>query len=156
MCLNVELNHAVDRRKAVATQMVSELEQEMGKLRLEIQKLTQRLITLESQCDAAKILAGMKPVKISDLPTVQVIRAKNLSEVVFQFLRDRCPTGATALELQLKLAGAGLPPGTRTYIYKILADLERRDEFIKVRIRNGECWFLIRRASENFVECRHD
>jgi hypothetical protein len=110
-------------RKAVATQMVSELEQEMGKLRLEIQKLTQRLITLESQCDAAKILAGMKPVKISDLPTVQVV----------QFLRDRCPTGATALELQLKLAGAGLPPGTRTYIYKILADLETAG-----RVHKGE------------------
>lgn len=120
-------------RKATATQMVSELEQEMGEVRLQIQELTQRLITLESQCDAAKILAGMKPVKISDLPTVQVIRAKNLSEVVFQYLRDRCPNGATALELQLKLAGSGLPPGSRTYIYKILADLETEG-----RVHKGE------------------
>jgi hypothetical protein len=120
-------------RKAIATQMVSDLEQEMGDLRLQIQKLTQRLITLESECDAAKILAGMKPVKVSDMPTVQVLRAKNLSEVVFQFLRDRCPNGATALELQLKLAGSGLPPGSRTYIYKVLADLEMAG-----RVHKGE------------------
>jgi hypothetical protein len=129
-------------RKAVATQMVSELEQEMGKLRLEIQKLTQRLITLESQCDAAKILAGMKPVKISDLPTVQVIR-----EIAVQLEPPLWSYNSSWLERVCHLERE------RTFI-KFSPIWKRRDEFIKVRIRNGECWFLIRRASENFVECR--
>jgi hypothetical protein len=120
-------------RKVIAVQMVTDLDQEIGALRLKIEGLNHELTALESQRDAAKILAGMKPVRPRDMPTVQVLRAKNLSEVVFQFLRDRCPNGATALELQLKLAGSGLPPGSRTYIYKILNDLESDG-----RVQKGE------------------
>jgi hypothetical protein len=132
-------------RKAVASQMVTELEQEIGALRLKLQTMQHQLMTLEGQRDAAKILAGMKLVKVSARPTVEVLRARNLSEVVFQFLRDRCPQGAAAVELQNQLAGAGIPPGSRTYIFKILTDLAT-----KGRVQKGEDgkWRALPEASE--------
>jgi hypothetical protein len=137
-------------RKAIASQMVSDLDTEIDALQLRIHTLSRDLAELERQREAAKLLAGMKS-KVRAESTmwpsaVQMWRPKNLSEAVFRFLRDRCPNGATALELQIKLANAGMAPGSRTYIYKIVTDLEtagriRKDDDKKWRVvaeSNGE------------------
>jgi hypothetical protein len=116
-------------RKTLAAEILSEVEREIKNLKMQIEVMGEELRNLESQRDAAQVLAGIKrsPVNTNVPGDVRVMRAKNHPDLVFQFLRDRCPDGATIPELYKMLVDAGVAASSRNYIYKVVNDLREAD-----------------------------
>ncbi len=113
-------------RRVLASEILEDLEREIRQLQMQIESSNQKLRDLETQRDAARILTGAEGTTPQSVAgTVQLLRAKNLSGIAYQFLRDHRPNGETVVELYRLLLNTGAAVGSRTYLYKICADLER-------------------------------
>ncbi len=114
---------------------------------------------IEEQLATAKILraqlTGTKPISLASAapatPTngngtrARLIRAKNVGDLAFIFLRDNCP-GATALELHAKMKESGAAVGASEYCYTILRRLEEHG-FVRYEVdeRGTKHFFAIER-----------
>jgi hypothetical protein len=112
-------------RKESARRIYADLKGEIERLKAEHAR---EIADLEIQLNAARILVEAKcyPAKPNGKAapaTAQIIRAKNVSHLAFQYLRDNCPAGATVPNLHKLLTDTGASVGSSNYLYKIMSDL---------------------------------
>jgi hypothetical protein len=114
-------------RKALASEILADLERDIHSVEMQIEIQTEELRLLQAQRSAARILAGLEevetPPKANGVPEVQLIRAKNLRDLAYQFLRDRCDNPVSIPNLWKMITRTGANIGSRTYIYKVIDDL---------------------------------
>jgi hypothetical protein len=137
----------MSNREALAAQLLADIDAE---LRAEYSKLEQqkrKVLRLESQRDAARILTGRgatatpqdgggQQAALASVDSNQLVRAKNLKELVFQYLREKFPRGTKVPELyKLMVETSGVVVGRKTYLYHLLNLLQ--DDGLVRRLEDG-------------------
>jgi len=114
-------------RKALASEILADLERDIHTVEMQIEMQTEQLRLLQAQRSAARLLAGLDkvetPPKANGVPKVELIRAKNLRDLAYQFLRKHCDNPISIPNLWKMIRRTGAEIGSRTYIYKVLDDL---------------------------------
>jgi len=116
-------------RKAVASQILADVADEIRATEGQIEVLSEHLQVLKAQETAARILAGLEkpqnPPKPngSTSPPIQLERVRNMGELTYKFLRDQNSVPVSIPNLYKRLRHSVGNVGSRTYIYKIVADL---------------------------------
>ncbi len=117
----------IQDRQAVASEIALDLDREIRTLEMQIEVFAEQLRLLQRQRSAARILAGLEqpglPSEASGTPQAQLIRAKNVGDLAYQFLRDHCQGAVSIPNLYKLLRRTGANVGARTYMYKIVDDL---------------------------------
>ncbi len=124
----------IQNRRVVVSGLLADLENEL-------REAEARVKFLKTQCDAARLLLeGEQQTSTLALkksgPVVQLVRAKNMRGLAYRYLLDRCPGGATAVDLHRMLAADGHNVGRKTYIYAVLDKLEKEGLVDKVNDEN--------------------
>jgi hypothetical protein len=125
---------AIQNRRAVVSQLLADLEQDLRDAQA-------RVKSLQNQCEAARLLlsseqqmSALNPKKPGRI--VQLVRAKNVGDLAYQYLLDHCPDGATAVDLHKMLVADGHNVGRTTYIYAVLDKLEAEGRVVKINDEN--------------------
>jgi hypothetical protein len=77
-----------------------------------------------------------------------IIRARNVGDLAYQFLRDICP-GATVLELYSALVSSGASVGHSEYMYHIVKKLVKEGRVRKVPDKNSQGRYFVVEHEKN-------
>jgi len=142
----------MSHKQQVISQLLASLERELRNAQLKVERL-------QEQVDAAKLLNAKisgESVSVSEpdadiivenqdgsvqlfsaKSSVQLTRAKNVGDLAYQFLRDRCP-GATVLELHKRMSETGAAIGSSEYLYTVCKKLHKSGRIRPDAASNGQ------------------
>ena len=112
--------------EAKAIQIVSALKREERIADEKLQRIKRRRIAVEKLVETFRNTRRESTVleegPTTDVPAVQMVRARNVGDLALQFLRDRIP-GATVRELHTALTSTGAAVGSEEYMFTIVKKL---------------------------------